>query len=168
MMSTGYTSYGSSPRGRGTRPGPHRGRARLRFIPARAGNTARPSRSPLPPPVHPRAGGEHARSVEGALNRAGSSPRGRGTPAEQALSESVYRFIPARAGNTSNRVRVAAAPSVHPRAGGEHSRACDCAWRVVGSSPRGRGTLLGLVAGEDGGRFIPARAGNTKYWCTIA
>ena len=51
--------------------------------------------------------------------------------------------------------------TVHPRAGGEHVNARIGASTTVGSSPRGRGTQLpGRLPGA-GGRFIPARAGNT-------
>ena len=50
---------GSSPRGRGTRAGRSEVLRRVRFIPARAGNTTTPRRSTTCPPVHPRAGGEH-------------------------------------------------------------------------------------------------------------
>ncbi len=182
---------GSSPRVWGTRHGychARRGRARSRFIPARAGNFSRVVCAKRT--VHPRACGE--RPLEDIEDR---------------------RFIPARAGNTrqwrrltpgpgsSPRVRgtpgsrVRARISVHPRACGEHwhrerkvsravhPRACGeltikAGPSATGSSPRVRGThfhmdscssvhpracgehVCGLAATEL--RFIPARAGNSR------
>ena len=71
---------GSSPRGRGTRS---RGAAEApgaRFIPAWAGNTLQIGAAEIHRAVHPRVGGEHARSGNGSAHVRGSSPRGRGTP----------------------------------------------------------------------------------------
>ena len=52
--------------------------------------------------------------------------------------------------------------SVHPRAGGEHTAQAAQNADGTGSSPRGRGTRLARGAGRLPGRFIPARAGNTR------
>ena len=74
----------------------------------------------------------------------------------------LIRFIPAWAGNTRKYMRRCLPPSVHPRVGGEHPRFLSGAWRLSGSSPRGRGTH---VASDHTGldfRFIPAWAGNTS------
>ena len=132
------TRYGSSPRGRGTlRPGAQ-AMSGPRFIPARAGYRSAIARATA---VHPRAGGEHIRerfplkSPAGSSPRGrgpharhgvkrlntGSSPRGRGTPVEFRLVFVPVRFIPARAGNTSQCPRWPCPRPVHPRAGGEHS-----------------------------------------------
>ncbi len=51
--------------------------------------------------------------------------------------------------------------SVHPRVGGEHLVAVREYQEVAGSSPRGRGTLVGTLIAERDQRFIPAWAGNT-------
>ena len=151
---------GSSPRGRGTLEPPGAPQERRRFIPARAGNTRPASPSPPSTTVHPRAGGEHAVIAGAAIFKAGSSPRGRGTLALGLNNPVAFRFIPARAGNTSWRTRgswvhsvhparagnttsrnaVTSAPPVHPRAGGEHERAVLRIAVLAGSSPRGRGT----------------------------
>ena len=72
------------------------------------------------------------------------------------------RFIPARAGNTSGGRRAIRAPSVHPRAGGEHRPSHCLHQRNSGSSPRGRGTPASSRPGHPRRRFIPARAGNTR------
>ncbi len=93
-------SAGSSPRVRGT---PRRSRCRLpagRFIPARAGNTAKNWATGWTPPVHPRACGEHLLSARMISMRIGSSPRVRGTQGERSVKRHLRRFIPARAGNT--------------------------------------------------------------------
>ena len=70
---------GSSPRGRGTCAAPNATRSTRRFIPARAGNIHGRRISMRPPPVHPRAGGEHSRRMSASVRANGSSPRGRGT-----------------------------------------------------------------------------------------
>ena len=152
---------GSSPRGRGTPRGCGERREPGRFIPARAGNTSRPTR-PLPrPPVHPRAGGEHANCAGVSKSTTGSSPRGRGTHRGQRQNVDTDRFIPARAGNTLAESAKLRTRSVHPRAGGEHLRRPRTYRAVPGSSPRGRGTRHAAVCVGSSCRFIPARAGNT-------
>ncbi len=137
----GRPQRGSSPRVRGTPPStPHRSR-RVRFIPARAGNTRRGRARPCPPPVHPRACGEHSPASLNACASNGSSPRVRGT----------RRYQPT----------LPTAGTVHPRACGEH---CACSaddGLLRGSSPRVRGTHSAIGLQVDVGRFIPARAGNT-------
>ena len=101
----------------------------------------------------------------------------------------LFWFIPAPAGNTHTVRSGTSSPTrtVHPRACGEHRgratledrsgvsvhpRACGehrsvrrlATDRVIGSSPRLRGTLGRLLAALEtaGFRFIPAPAGNTK------
>ena len=173
---------GSSPRGRGTRRHRHGRLHPDRFIPARAGNTGAPGmRRPWrsvhparagntcrpgcgcrPSPVHPRAGGEHEEEgFRGLLNQ-GSSPRGRGTLRDRLIRVFGFRFIPARAGNTPSWADRPCSASVHPRAGGEHTRTRRSERPSTGSSPRGRGTHLGDWRPPVAVRFIPARAGNTS------
>ena len=113
---------GSSPRGRGTLLRQRRDGAFGRFIPARAGNTTRDAAPRRPPPVHPRAGGEHAMVARALALNGGSSPRGRGTPRRRHRPRRGHRFIPARAGNTGRRICASPSATVHPRAGGEHPR----------------------------------------------
>ena len=112
--------------------------------------------------VHPRAGGEHSCISPSATSAAGSSPRGRGTPRHEPLHRRGGRFIPARAGNTRNRSFRSESLPVHPRAGGEHRSSCHWRFASAGSSPRGRGTRYRALRHEQPGRFIPARAGNTR------
>ena len=134
---------GSSPRGRGT-PTQRSCLARQRrFIPARAGNTPRLHAGEARQPVHPRAGGEHFNASEMAAIKAGSSPRGRGTPHFPPRWWGGRRFIPARAGNTVPILLSIGLGTVHPRAGGEHSVRALRPCLDPGSSPRGRGTRTG-------------------------
>ena len=56
-----------------------------------------------------------------------------------------------------------ASSAVHPRACGEHSSLDRGLAEVFGSSPRVRGTLRTANATSRIVRFIPARAGNTRY-----
>ena len=92
---------GSSPRGRGKRPGVEGDDGLARLIPARAGKT--PPSSPLYPrrPAHPRAGGENVVVSIGGAWRFGSSPRGRGKHRSTHSQRPGGRLIPARAGKTS-------------------------------------------------------------------
>ena len=82
---------GSSPLARGTRRGQPPRRVRLRFIPARAGNTYSAARRPRSSTVHPRSRGEHGR--------------------RRSRRVLGGRFIPARAGNTGSAGVGAAGPA---------------------------------------------------------
>ena len=154
-------SFGSSPRGRGTRSRAGHPPRRRRFIPARAGNTAPAGAVCRPASVHPRAGGEHSHCSGGDTPPSGSSPRGRGTLHALEGAGRRIRFIPARAGNTHRAAPDGDLAAVHPRAGGEHEAISPMDVMIVGSSPRGRGTQPFPLHPEFVQRFIPARAGNT-------
>ena len=131
---------GSSPRVRGTQA-----RARplpppCRFIPARAGNTPSTTTPPWSTTVHPRACGEHQYCRPAGVAFSGSSPRVRGTLPTIRPTIIDRRFIPARAGNTSNFRWRESGLAVHPRACGEHPGRNGSGWCFSGSSPRVRGT----------------------------
>ncbi len=152
---------GSSPRVRGTL-GPRVAHRRPgRFIPACAGNTARPNpavagidgSSPRVrgTPVlrdmtaenlafHPRVCGEHHGGNAQHVAGFGSSPRVRGTHGIHTPNPPRQRFIPACAGNTPNRMYPAPLLTVHPRVCGEHWREHGIPDCDAGSSPRVRGT----------------------------
>ena len=135
--------------------------ASIRFIPARAGNTA-PRRSWTGrPSVHPRSRGEHAQSARRVTAATGSSPLARGTLRPQPPDQIAQRFIPARAGNTSRRRRSASPAAVHPRSRGEHCATASYRAFRIGSSPLARGTRHSPPSRMPASRFIPARAGNT-------
>ena len=71
---------GSSPLARGTHRRRARGGVRVRFIPARAGNTSRTPSPSSTATVHPRSRGEHPGSPGPSMPWCGSSPLARGTP----------------------------------------------------------------------------------------
>ena len=98
-----------------------------------------------------------------AMFAIGSSPHGRGTPSPRSGRPIRYRFIPARAGNTSGPPVRRGSHPVHPRTGGEHLFAMWVAVAATGSSPHGRGTPNELLIRANTDRFIPARAGNTFH-----
>ena len=152
---------GSSPLARGTRGRLYRDGARVRFIPARAGNTPAMRTWYRRRPVHPRSRGEHMLVIPGETMTDGSSPLARGTPAAPDSRRAAPRFIPARAGNTDMRRLAFRSRAVHPRSRGEHLVVVSELTRRDGSSPLARGTLTGGDDWPRRGRFIPARAGNT-------
>ena len=158
---------GSSPRMRGTRPRSDAEREARRFIPAHAGNTLDPARRLGSDPVHPRACGEHASTSICSMTLSGSSPRMRGTRLRQFVAEQGERFIPAHAGNTSASRSAWRAPTVHPRACGEHAIFSASGKSASGSSPRMRGTHSRAPMPKPYIRFIPAHAGNTLLRCGI-
>ena len=131
------------------------------FIPARAGNTPRRPRPCAPRTVHPRSRGEHPDFMRGMCTTAGSSPLARGTPPRGAPSVLGGRFIPARAGNTSDVSLYRCSGAVHPRSRGEHMASPITTPTATGSSPLARGTRDDGEGADARLRFIPARAGNT-------
>ena len=133
---------GSSPRVRGTLGAVCAGRCVHRFIPACAGNAKTTWRCLGCSTVHPRVCGERA-TRKGATKRyTGSSPRVRGTHDYLDLRPSIWRFIPACAGNARCEHLLIHKIAVHPRVCGErileqHRQSADL-------------------------RFIPACAGNAR------
>ena len=156
-------SIGSSPRMRGTRKLSAGKHMAARFIPAHAGNTQSALTCVPPPPVHPRACGEHECYLHYCNFLFGSSPRMRGTQRRTLLRRYNLRFIPAHAGNTWTRQQRRCRRPVHPRACGEHFPEHGCVWVLCGSSPRMRGTLRRVELQVVEARFIPAHAGNTLH-----
>ena len=152
---------GSSPRGRGTARQPPDARYRCRFIPAWAGNSVFHHQTVVLRAVHPRVGGEQRTRDERVLDKPGSSPRGRGTASRLVALALMSRFIPAWAGNSSQRRRHGDRLTVHPRVGGEQEPGSRLLLLPAGSSPRGRGTARAPEAGSWALRFIPAWAGNS-------
>ena len=131
-----------------------------RFIPAPAGNALASLLAFAAYTVHPRACGERGPANACTSDRTGSSPRLRGTPSAAGRSAGPRRFIPAPAGNAAGCGGSACTPPVHPRACGE--RRANTIWnrKLVGSSPRLRGTPGRRHHRSRRRRFIPAPAGN--------
>ena len=152
---------GSSPQARGTPAHADRAISARRFIPAGAGNTADPTTSRGPRPVHPRRRGEHPEHGHICDFVDGSSPQARGTRDRPADRSALDRFIPAGAGNTPRSRNPPPYTAVHPRRRGEHLSAAGAWFASLGSSPQARGTLRRPGSGRWPRRFIPAGAGNT-------
>ena len=91
----------------------------------------------------------------------GSSPRVRGTATGHYAPDNRHRFIPACAGNRYNRGQRDEARPVHPRVCGEQHKNPLPTNADAGSSPRVRGTVLGMTEIILALRFIPACAGNS-------
>ena len=136
---------GSSPRLRGTHFRPRSASGRCGIIPALAGNTTSAARQVPQSRDHPRACGEHNRSLSTTRFFTGSSPRLRGTRRRLHARGLGIGIIPALAGNTSHGSGQANRPWDHPRACGEHNRLLPRGRSAVGSSPRLRGTLRARV-----------------------
>ena len=154
-------AIGSSPLARGTLL-PHVWiSSKIRFIPARAGNTATFTRANAIAAVHPRSRGEHRTLRVPRWLLHGSSPLARGTLGREHPPFDEWRFIPARAGNTPISHARSYAQSVHPRSRGEHRSKETKHSESIGSSPLARGTRSCSRSSTVISRFIPARAGNT-------
>ncbi len=152
---------GLSPLARGTLSRLPSCRWIARFIPAGAGNTNRHQASASVGTVYPRWRGEHLMFCAMMLTTFGLSPLARGTQQPRKLDNQFMRFIPAGAGNTSERPQHNTRQPVYPRWRGEHS-CVPCIARVMpGLSPLARGTLRRFSCVGDVWRFIPAGAGNT-------
>ena len=113
-------------------------------------------------PVYPRWRGEHGLGSTPLSLARGLSPLARGTPDSLTRRTRARRFIPAGAGNTSNRPHRSNRYSVYPRWRGEHNGAFHCSAGDSGLSPLARGTRAELRGVLVCRRFIPAGAGNTN------
>ncbi len=94
--------------------------ARLRFIPAGVGNTARWLPTTGQPSVYPRWRGEHVLIAVVTVGICGLSPLARGTLLPVCSVGGRGRFIPAGAGNTVPKSSHSGASTVYPRWRGEH------------------------------------------------
>ena len=131
------------------------------IIPAYAGNTSNTRLRVRTPRDHPRVCGEHDFDSSKFGGDLGSSPRMRGTHELFDGFGQAAGIIPAYAGNTSLLTRFSSMSQDHPRVCGEHFIEQTDAPRIVGSSPRMRGTpVLRSFRGLRMG-IIPAYAGNT-------
>ena len=156
------TDPGLSPLARGTHISVINRDFRLRFIPAGAGNTPFGGTSRDHWPVYPRWRGEHAVLLLKDHLAPGLSPLARGTHPHFRRYESVFRFIPAGAGNTPRAHIFKFSESVYPRWRGEHFRDIRYREREIGLSPLARGTPTHVLRHTFASRFIPAGAGNTQ------
>ena len=101
------------------------------------------------------------RQDERAKYAGGSSPRVRGTLALHDLALALSGIIPACAGDTGRPARRCTPWRDHPRVCGEHYATNGVPYCAMGSSPRMRGTPVGLVDEVMPAGIIPACAGST-------
>ena len=152
---------GSSPRVRGKRDQPVRHVPVPGLIPACAGKTDGTATESAPTRAHPRVCGENDILAGDTRAATGSSPRVRGKQAGGLLCLGPFGLIPACAGKTIRRSRLAWSGGAHPRVCGEN----DCLVVVVveaeGSSPRVRGKRPPAHRCDRARRLIPACAGKT-------
>ena len=153
---------GSSPRMRGTLLHHALALASGGIIPAYAGNTCETCEGSSDGGDHPRVCGEHAMVSATALAVRGSSPRMRGTQSRCRPCMRRTGIIPAYAGNTTSRAAPCPDAWDHPRVCGEHTGVGAANVTAKGSSPRMRGTPVLRGIRTQGGRIIPAYAGNTE------
>ena len=156
---------GSSPRVRGTLRHLGCNPCRLGIIPACAGNTVVLVDYRGDFRDHPRVCGEHVAVVRVDFACLGSSPRVRGTRHAAGGSSEAAGIIPACAGNTASIPLVASRHQDHPRVCGEHKAEEYGNPRIMGSSPRVRGTPFPGGRTRRRAGIIPACAGNTPGTC---
>ena len=152
---------GLSPLARGTHEDQFYIMAKVRFIPAGAGNTATHSAAVSHVSVYPRWRGEHESGQIAPALAHGLSPLARGTPDYDTEEVTSQRFIPAGAGNTAGQLIALRAVPVYPRWRGEHVTMLSNGQGGSGLSPLARGTHEMVASHFTPNRFIPAGAGNT-------
>ncbi len=100
QLFTDVGAAGLSPLARGTQNNRQQIMLIIRFIPAGAGNTQMQSTSSGIYAVYPRWRGEHSSNIKYLGSLPGLSPLARGTHDVTNNDETIFRFIPAGAGNT--------------------------------------------------------------------
>ena len=149
---------------RGTGSSSSRHNVSRRIIPAYAGNRTLRLFSFSSIRDHPRVCGEQ-RIVRVIVHlHRGSSPRMRGTGSFLELRTQPIGIIPAYAGNRSRLRRREDTPRDHPRVCGEQVPIFATLTRMLGSSPRMRGTEIGPQVVEPQAGIIPAYAGNRNWY----
>ena len=111
--------------------------------------------------VYPRTGGGNPRWGRRGSRRAGLSPHGRGKHLCGGRCWGRQGSIPARAGETINRVNRSSFLKVYPRTGGGNADKAPGPIAGQGLSPHGRGKPPPAVEGAEVPGSIPARAGET-------
>ena len=156
---------GSSPHSRGARRCSGRPGRRPRIIPACAGSTPSSRRGRRD---HPRMRGEHVATAPLPNANAGSSPHARGAPCPSAHPTKAQRIIPACAGSTMCGCTGVQCIRDHPRMRGEHIALEIGISLAQGSSPHARGAHEVPEGVHPMVGIIPACAGSTCSYCSIA
>ena len=152
---------GSSPLSRGIPLSRRHESARLRIIPALAGNTDIDSIDDQSPRDHPRSRGEYEDPGARYSTRVGSSPLSRGILHPRPRGNRPLGIIPALAGNTISLDVIRKCPRDHPRSRGEYCHLMNGINVIRGSSPLSRGIQSRGLRVDLSLRIIPALAGNT-------
>ncbi len=154
---------GSSPRVRGSPKVDKVGLKKAGIIPAGAGLTGQLSDSQKFIRDHPRGCGAHQSRKSNSEKNRGSSPRVRGSHADDVAADKVAGIIPAGAGLTPAFDRLPRLGRDHPRGCGAHPISVAMRLMQLGSSPRVRGSRIAIagVTGIHG--IIPAGAGLTLH-----
>ena len=153
---------GSSPRVRGRLPLKLRIKARIRLIPASAGQTRSLRLWWMWLTAHPRECGADLLPQHLLRLLKGSSPRVRGRRDCRRRHRARIGLIPASAGQTHHHLSTVGRNTAHPRECGADRGAFSPRISSVGSSPRVRGRRRGCNDHDPAGGLIPASAGQTR------
>ena len=133
------------------------------IIPAHAGLTLCLFKAATISGDHPRACGAHPLMTSSEFLEKGSSPRMRGSRLHERLYSAVIGIIPAHAGLTTCATWAGSSARDHPRACGAHRVAQILFSPAQGSSPRMRGSPVGIARNLFLLGIIPAHAGLTRF-----
>ncbi len=111
--------------------------------------------------AHPRSRGENMVPLVLPNCICGSSPLTRGKHVRSDVDVVAAGLIPAHAGKTTDRQRLASCPRAHPRSRGENPDAASSKSCTRGSSPLTRGKRRPRELVLRGRGLIPAHAGKT-------
>ena len=150
---------GLSPRVRGSHRTKTQRGSPIRSIPACAGEPPRKSARALVRTVYPRVCGGAAVWPPDTCSAQGLSPRVRGSPTGNVPAAVTMRSIPACAGEPTVPAKYGQPARVYPRVCGGANCPDTLPPRVVGLSPRVRGSRREGRAGYRASRSIPACAG---------
>ena len=137
-------------------------RARVRIIPAHAGQTYECAHEQRESADHPRACGANLIPFLVCERLHGSSPRMRGKPRREKRHQQPERIIPAHAGQTQGFREDFHDRTDHPRACGANLQRGCRSLAGHGSSPRMRGKRRRPPHHPAHARIIPAHAGQTS------
>ena len=135
----------------------------VRITPACAGKTRAAATRERRPGDHPRVCGENIFELRGASPALGSPPRVRGKQVMRFRNMFEQGITPACAGKTTPDRCGKYERWDHPRVCGENNQTSFVRLPNIGSPPRVRGKLNGLVTMPDGKRITPACAGKTGH-----
>ena len=152
---------GSSPRMWGTGYRQAQLLTTQRFIPTYVGNRFKSLCPVILATVHPHVCGEQVSTRSVIAPDPGSSPRMWGTGRQSRREGIESRFIPTYVGNSGSVSAPGGVLTVHPHVCGEQLRNSFRSLRIIGSSPRMWGTVIGRSFFQSLCRFIPTYVGNS-------